>query len=76
MKLLKRENIIDLKWNDCIRKSPNGLMYGLTWFLDALVDRWEGLVWEKDKEYIAVFPIPIRKKFGFKYVYPPFLFNN
>jgi hypothetical protein len=76
MKLLKRENIIDLKWNDCIRKSPNGLMYGLTWFLDALVDRWEGLVWEKDKEYIAVFPIPIRKKFGFKYVYPPFFIQQ
>ena len=76
MKLLNRENITDSKWNDCIRKSPNGLVYGLTWFLDALVDKWQGLVWEKDNEYQAVFPIPIRRKFGIKYVYPPFFIQQ
>ena len=76
MKLLNRENITDSKWNDCIRKSPNGLVYGLTWFLDALVEKWQGLVWEKDNEYQAVFPIPIRRRFGVKYVYPPFFIQQ
>ena len=76
MKFLKRENIIDSKWNDCVLKSPNGLIYGLSWFLDGLVDKWSGLVWEENGEYTAVFPIPTRRKFGFRYVYPPFFIQQ
>ena len=76
MKLIKRENIEDSKWNACISKSPNGLIYGLTWFMDCLVDKWSGLVWEKDNEYEAVFPIPFKTKFGIKYVYPPFFIQQ
>ena len=76
MRRLKRENIDENKWNDCVKKSPNGLIYGLTWFLDALVDQWEGLIWEKNNEYTSVFPIPVRRKWGFKYVYPPFFIQQ
>lgn len=76
MKLLKRKNIDDAKWDNCICKSPNGLIYGLTWFLDGLVGQWQGLVWEKDGVYEAVFPIPVKRKFGLKYVYPPFFIQQ
>lgn len=76
MKFLKRENIVDSKWNDCVLKSPNGLVYGLTWFLDGLVERWDGLVWEENGAYKAVFPIPTRRKLGLKYVYPPFFIQQ
>ena len=76
MKFLKRENIVDSKWNDCVLKSPNGLVYGLTWFLDGLVEKWDGLVWEENGAYKAVFPIPTRRKVGLKYVYPPFFIQQ
>ena len=76
MKLIQRKYIDDAKWNDCVIKSPNGLAYGLTWYLDGLVEQWSGLVLEKDDEYKAVFPIPFRKKFGLKYVYPPFFIQQ
>ena len=76
MKFLRRSQIEDDKWNDCILKSTNGLIYGLTWFLDELTSNWCGFVIESDKQYRAVFPIPVRRKFGVKYVYPPFFIQQ
>lgn len=76
MKFLKRSEIEDDKWNECILKSTNGLIYGLTWFLDALTSNWCGFVIENDRRYEAVFPVPLRRKFGVKYVYPPFFIQQ
>ncbi len=76
MKYLTRKNIDDQKWDECILKSPNGLVYGLTNFLDGLTEEWNGLVWESQEGYSAVFPIPVRKKLGLKYVYPPFFIQQ
>lgn len=76
MKFLKRSEIEDDKWNECILKSTNGLIYGLTWFLDALTSNWCGFVIENDRLYEAVFPVPLRRKFGVKYVYPPFFIQQ
>lgn len=76
MKLIKRTEIDDKKWNDCVLKSPNGLVYGLTWFLDALVGDWNGIIIESNGSYEAVFPVPFRSKFGLKYVYPPFFIQQ
>ena len=76
MRLIQRKNIEDSKWNNCVTKSPNGLVYGLTWYLDCIVEQWNGLVLEKDGEYKAVFPIPFRRKMGLKYVYPPFFIQQ
>ncbi len=76
MKFLKRSEIEDDKWNECILKSTNGLIYGLTWFLDALTSNWCGFVIEDDRRYEAVFPVPLRRKFGVKYVYPPFFIQQ
>lgn len=76
MKLIPRKNIDDAKWNSCVLNSKNGLIYGLTWFLDGLVEDWQGLVWESENRYDAVFPVPVRRKFGLKYVYPPFFIQQ
>jgi hypothetical protein len=64
-----RRNQIDVeKWDDCINQSPNGLLYGTSFYLDS-VSSWNGLVLNN---YDAVMPLPWRKKFGFYYLYQPF----
>ncbi|MBK21212.1 MAG: hypothetical protein CMP63_02690 [Flavobacteriales bacterium] len=76
MKFLKRHQIEDEKWNQCILQSPNGLIYGLSWFLDELTLNWCAFVVEKEDVYEAVFPVPYRRKFGVKYVFPPFFIQQ
>jgi hypothetical protein len=68
---LTRSQIDTEAWDNCISKSPNGLIYGRAYFLDALADHWDALVLG---DYEVVMPLPWRKKWGIRYVYQvPFL---
>jgi hypothetical protein len=59
------------KWNRCVDKSPNGLIYALTEYLDHMTEQWAGIV---INDYEAVLPVPWKKKFGIKYAYSvPFI---
>lgn len=71
MKYLKRFNIDDNKWNDCIKASTT-FVYPYTWYLDEVCEHWDALVIEKAGHYEACFPVPWKSKYGIKYVYPPF----
>lgn len=65
-----RHNEIDRsKWDDCIRRSFNGIIYAYSWYLDVVCSSWEALV---EDDYSAVMPLPAGRKFGFHYLYPPF----
>ncbi len=67
---LRRQEIDLLKWDACVGAAPNGLLYGLSFYLDAItVGQWDALVLE---DYRAVMPLPWNKKFGFHYLYQPF----
>ena len=57
------------KWDTCIAQAEHSLIYGFSWYLDAVCDDWDGLVMN---DYEAVFPLPKRKKGGVPYVYQPF----
>ena len=72
IKYLQHEEINKEKWDDCINLSPQGLVYALSWYLDAVHPGWEALV---ENDYEAVFPITSGKKFGINYLYQPF-FNQ
>lgn len=76
MKYLSREEINEEAWDECISLSKNGLFYGLSWVLDSLTEKWDGIVWESEGSYSAVFPIPWKKKAQIKYVYPPFFIQQ
>ena len=65
---LKRTEIDDVRWNECINRAENGLIYGLSFYLDALCTNWDGLILN---DYEVVMPLPWRKKFGISYVYQP-----
>ena len=67
---LQRHEINTTKWNSCIDSAVNGLIYGYSNYLDSMATHWDGLV---INDYEAVFPLPWRKKYGFYYLYPPFL---
>ena len=66
---VKRQDLNVVKYNACIENSIQSNIYGFSWYLDIVADNWGVLVLD---DYKAVLPIPIRKKYGIKYVYPPF----
>ena len=69
IKYIKRKDLNSVKYNDCIEKSIQSRIYAFSWYLDIVADNWGVLVQD---DYKAVMPIPWKKKYGIKYVYPPF----
>jgi len=69
IKYLKNSEIDRLKWDHCVANSLNASYSALSEVLDIAASNWDGLVYN---DYAAVFPLPWRKKFGLKYIYPPF----
>jgi hypothetical protein len=67
---LERHDIDDEKWNVCIDRAGNGVIYGYSFYLDHMATQWSGLVWN---DYEAVMPLPWRQKWGVFYLYQPFL---
>ena len=65
----KQRQEIDVdKWDDCIAKAPNGLIYAYSFYLDHTADNWDALILN---DYEAVMPLPWRKKYGIYYLYQP-----
>jgi len=69
IRYLERNEIDTVKWNDCIRKAPNGLIYARSFYLDAMAENWSALV---SGDYQYVMPLTWNKKAGFKYLYQPY----
>lgn len=58
------------KWDDSISHAGNGLIYGYSFYLDAMAKHWDALVLN---DYEAVMPLTWNKKYGVHYLYqPPF----
>jgi hypothetical protein len=59
-----------IKWDNCISKAPNGLIYGYSYHLDHMAKQWDALVLG---DYEAVMPLTWNRKYGIAYLYQPFL---
>lgn len=57
------------RWDECIRKSFNGIIYAYSWYLDVVSPQWEALI---EGEYESVMPLVTGKKLGIRYLFPPF----
>jgi hypothetical protein len=57
------------RWDECIRKSYNGIIYAYSWYLDIVSPQWEALM---EGEYESVMPLTPGKKMGIGYLFPPF----
>ncbi len=59
------------KWDECIDNASNGLIYGYSFYLDAMAKNWDAIVLN---DYEAVMPLPWNRKYGIRYLYsPPFM---
>ncbi len=65
---LAQKEIDKIKWDDCIDKAPNGLIYGYSFYLDAMSKHWDALVLG---DYEVVMPLTWNRKYGFHYLYQP-----
>ncbi len=67
---LTYQQIDKAKWDACINKADNGLIYGYSFYLDAMAKNWDALVLG---DYEAVMPLTWNKKYSIHYLYqPPF----
>ncbi|WP_336514824.1 hypothetical protein [Pollutibacter soli] len=64
LKIISSEEIDKKRWNDCIIKSSNGLIYARAEYLDHMCENWSGIV---QNEYEAVMPVPWKKKLNIIY---------
>lgn len=69
IKYIHRNELDDVKYDECIEKSSQSLVYAYSWYLDITIEHWDVLVLN---DYQVVMPIPNTKKYFVKYVYPPF----
>jgi hypothetical protein len=71
IQFLDRSRIDTVRWDQCVQKAKNSLIYGYSFYLDHMSPGWKGLVLGN---YDYVMPLTWRKKWGIVYLYqPPFL---
>lgn len=54
------------RWDALMRTAPNADLFGSSIFLDTMTDGWDALVCG---DYEAVLPLPLRQRFGIRYIY-------
>jgi hypothetical protein len=65
---LTHTQIDKLKWDACIDKASNGLIYAYSVYLDTMAGNWNALIY---KNYEAVMPLTWKRKYGINYLYQP-----
>jgi hypothetical protein len=65
---LKYQQIDKQKWDDCINRSVNRLIYPKSFYLDTMAANWDAIVLN---DYEAVMPLTWKKKWGIAYLYQP-----
>ena len=66
--IISKKNLNIEKWNKCVANSNNEIIYGYSWYLDAVAPDWIAFVFGK---YEQVFPLPVKQKLGMNYVFQP-----
>jgi hypothetical protein len=66
---VKRNEIDEEKYNNCIATSLQSRVYAYSWYLDVVADNWSVLVLD---DYDAVMPLPFQKKYLISYISQPF----
>ena len=69
MKHVEYHDIDKVRWDEAVNRSSNGNIFNLSWYLDAVCHKWNGLIFG---DYDAVMPIPVVNKLNVSIVYQPF----
>jgi hypothetical protein len=65
---LLHHQINKIKWDDCINRSVNRLIYAKSFYLDAMAANWDAVVLN---DYETVMPLTWKRKWGIAYLYQP-----
>ena len=68
IKYIRQKDIDTQKWDNCIAKSINGIVYAFSWYLDVVCPKWEALVYG---DYESVMPLTQNHKYGVSYLFQP-----
>lgn len=71
--LLKHHEIDKKRWDAALSRSPHGLIYAYSWYLDIAAPGWCALV---SGDYGYLMPLPVRTKWKLTYIYPPFFIQQ
>jgi len=66
--LLSNHHIDKKRWDETMELAHNGIVYGYSWYLDAVFPNWSALV---SDDYSYIFPITSNRKFRLSYWYSP-----
>ena len=69
---LTHDSIDKERWDACVAKAPNGLVYAWSWYLDIVHPRWDALVDLDGGNYLSVMPITHKRKCLVNYLCQPF----
>ena len=61
IRYLSQAQIDKKKWDECIDRADNGLIYPYSFYLDALSKNWDALVLN---DYEAIMPLTWNKKYS------------
>jgi hypothetical protein len=56
------------KWDTCIQRCINGLIYAQSWYLDIVAPGWDALI---ENDYESVMPLPAKHKYRIPYLIQP-----
>ncbi|HVY74807.1 MAG TPA: hypothetical protein VG890_08265 [Puia sp.] len=65
---VQRRQIDAAKWDACVSRASNRLIYAYSFYLDAMAENWDALILN---DYEAVMPLPWRRKYSIRYLYQP-----
>ena len=63
-----QQDIDKKKWDRNLSKCSNRLIYATSLYLDTMAGSWDAIIYG---DYEILMPLPVRQKFGFRYVYAP-----
>jgi hypothetical protein len=66
--ILNASQIDTQKWDTCVAKHNNGLIYATSLYLNNMAVNWYGLI---VNDYELIYPITVKKKLGVTYHYMP-----
>ncbi len=73
IRYLKHEEIDKLKWDKCINRAFNGIVFAYSWYLDIVSYQWEALVMD---DYDAVMPLTVNTSYSFSSIVQPKFTNQ
>ncbi|MHA6249827.1 GNAT family N-acetyltransferase [Pontibacter sp. CAU 1760] len=64
LRYLRHHQINKTAWDACVHAAAERIIYGQSWYLDAVCPRWDAVVEEQEGRYVSVFPLPLARRMG------------